>query len=161
MVLELAGGAQADPIDLDFSAGGGVDCHVDRDGATDPDQVSETFNQLGVFANTTTTQFDTDGSSTLTDGDRFSDNGHLNVTGLIPGGTGDNEALNQLNGWQMTVEWSGLTGTSSALAPGSTPGTFVSGITYDAVGNAPFNFYVDASGNGRTNRSEEHKSELQ
>src|SRR3546814_18611606 len=51
----------------------------------------------------------------------------------------------------MTAEWSGLTGTSSALAPGSTPGTFVSGITYDAVGNATFNFYVDDSGNGRTN----------
>src|SRR3546814_3718116 len=80
MVLGLAGVAQADPIYLDFSAGGGVDGHVDRDGATDPDQVTETFNQLGVFANTTTTQFDTDGSSTLTDGDRFSDNGHLNVT---------------------------------------------------------------------------------
>src|SRR3546814_4380232 len=64
MVLGLAGVAQADPIYLDFSAGGGVDGHVDRDGATDPDQVTETFNQLGVFANTTTTQFDTDGSST-------------------------------------------------------------------------------------------------
>src|SRR3546814_6753143 len=62
MVLGLAGVAQADPIYLDFSAGGGVDGHVDRDGATDPDQVTETFNQLGVFANTTTTQFDTDRS---------------------------------------------------------------------------------------------------
>jgi hypothetical protein len=151
LVLGLAGVAQADPVYYDLGAGGGVDGHTNRDGIVDPDQRTETFNELSVFANTTTTQFDTDGSGTLTSGDRFSDQGHLNVTGLVPGSAGDSEALNALNGYQMTAEWSGLTGVSSAPVAGSIPGTVVSGITYDAVGNTTFNFYVDDSNNGRTN----------
>lgn len=151
LVLGLAGIAQADPVYYDLGAGGGVDGHTDRDGLVDPDQVTETFDQLSVFANTTTTQFDTDGSGTLTTGDRFSDQGHLNVTGLVPGGAGDSENLNNINGYQMTAEWTGLTGVSSAPVPGSIPGTVVSGITYDSVGNATFNFYVDDTNNGRTN----------
>lgn len=142
LMFALAGVAQADPIYMDFGAGGGVDGHADQDGALDPDQVTETFDQLGVFAQTTTTQFDTDGNGTLSDGDRFSDNGHLNVTGLIPGATGDNEGLNTLAGYQMTAEWNGLTGTAQALSDNG-DGTSTGVIRYDEVGNTTFNFYVD------------------
>jgi hypothetical protein len=142
LMFALAGVAQADPIYMDFGAGGGVDGHVDQDGVGDTDQVTETFNQLGVFAQTTTTQFDTDGSGSLTSGDKFSDNGHLNVTGLIPGAAGDNEGLNTLQGYQMTAEWNGLTGTATALSDNG-DGTSTGNITYDSVGNTTFNFYVD------------------
>jgi hypothetical protein len=141
LMFAMAGVAQADPIYMDFGAGGGVDGHVDQDGVGDTDQRTENFNQLGVFAQTTTTQFDTDGSGTLTDGDKFSDNGHLNVTGLIPGPNGDNEGLNTLQGYQLTAEWNGLTGTAEALSDNG-DGTSTGNITYDAV-NTTFNFYVD------------------
>jgi hypothetical protein len=141
LMFALAGVAQADPIYMDFGVGGGLDGHADADGAADPDQVTETFNQYGVFANTTTTQFDTDGSGSLTDGDKFSDNGHLNVTGLIPGGAGDNEGLNAISGYQLTAEWNGLTGTATALTDNG-DGTSTGNIAYDAV-NTTFNFYVD------------------
>lgn len=142
LMFGLASVAQADPIYMDFGVGGGIDGHVDNDGIADPDQVTETFNQFGVFANTTTTQFDTDGSGSLTDGDKFSDNGHLNVTGLIPGGGGDNEGLNTIAGYQLTAEWNGLNGTSSALVDNG-DGTSTGNISYDSVGNTTFNFYVD------------------
>jgi hypothetical protein len=142
LMFGMASVAQADPIYMDFGAGGGVDGHVDADGIDDPDQKTETFDQLGVFAQTTTTQYDTDGSGSLTAGDKFSDNGHLNVTGLIPGGGGDNEGLNTLTGYQLTAEWNGLTGTASALTDNG-DGTSTGNITYDSVGNTTFNFYVD------------------
>jgi hypothetical protein len=146
----MASVAQADPIYMDLGAGGGVDGHVNTDGAVDPDQQTGVFNQFGVFADTTTTQFDTDGSESLTDGDRFSDNGHLNVTGLIPGIL-DTEGLNTLGGYQMTAEWNGLTGVSTGLSPNPEDADEVLGnITYDAVGNTTFNFYVDSQTGGIT-----------
>ncbi|WP_193369789.1 PEP-CTERM sorting domain-containing protein [Pelagibius marinus] len=154
MVFGLAGVAHADAVYMDFSAGGGVDGHTDLDGIIDPDQITESFDQLGVFANTTTTQFDSDGDSMLSDGDAFSDSGHLNVTGFIPGGGGDTEGLNSLGGYQLTAEWTGLTGTSTALSPNpEDAGELIGNITYDAVGNTTFNFYVDfgVNGAGRTN----------
>jgi hypothetical protein len=142
LMFGMASVAKADPIYMDFGAGGGVDGHVDSAEDGDDDQRTETFNQLGVFANTTTTQFDTDGSGTLSEGDRFSDNGHLNVTGLIPGGDSDNEGLNAFQGYQLTAEWNGLKGTASALSDNG-DGTSTGNIVYDSVGNTTFNFYVD------------------
>jgi hypothetical protein len=150
LMFGMASVAQADPIYMDLGAGGGVDGHVNTDGAVDPDQQTGVFNQFGVFADTTTTQFDTDGSGSLTDGDRFSDNGHLNVTGLIPGIL-DTEGLNTLGGYQMTAEWNGLTGVSTGLSPNPEDADEVLGnITYDAVGNTTFNFYVDSQTGGIT-----------
>jgi hypothetical protein len=150
LMFGMASVAQADPIYMDLGAGGGVDGHVNTDGAVDPDQQTGVFNQFGVFADTTTTQFDTDGSESLTDGDRFSDNGHLNVTGLIPGIL-DTEGLNTLGGYQMTAEWNGLTGVSTGLSPNPEDADEVLGnITYDAVGNTTFNFYVDSQTGGIT-----------
>jgi hypothetical protein len=154
MVFGLAGAAQADPIYLDFGAGGGVDGHVDQDGGGDPDQVTGTFNELAVYAETTTVQFDSDGDSQLSDGDAFSDSGHLNVTGFIPSVGGDAEGLNTLSGYEMSAAWTDLTGTSTALSPNPADPTEVIGnITYDAVGNTTFNFYVDfgVDGINRTN----------
>jgi hypothetical protein len=150
LMFGMASVAQADPIYMDLGAGGGVDGHVNTDGAVDPDQQTGVFNQFGVFADTTTTQFDTDGSESLTDGDRFSDNGHLNVTGLIPGIL-DTEGLNTLGGYQMTAEWNGLTGVSTGLSPNPEDADEVLGnISYDAVGNTTFNFYVDSQTGGIT-----------
>jgi hypothetical protein len=150
LMFGMAGVAQADPIYLDLGAGGGVDGHVNTDGGADPDQQTANFNQFGVFADTTTTQFDTDGSGSLTDGDRFSDNGHLDVTGLIPG-TLDTEGLNTLGGYQMTAAWEGLTGTSTSLSENpEDEDELVGNITYDAVGNTTFNFYVDSQTGGIT-----------
>lgn len=165
-VLGAAGAAKADAMYYDMCAGnaacllaltGGVDNWADQDGVEPDsgvaDSTSEVFNQLAVHAETRTTQFDTDGSGGLSDGDKFSDFGHLNVTNIVPGGGGDNEGLNTIAGFQLTAAWSGLTGTASNLVPGSTPGTFTSNISYDAVGNTTFDFFVDDnSGPGtRTN----------
>jgi hypothetical protein len=144
MVFGLAGAAQADPIYLDFGAGGGVDGHTDLDGAVDPDQITGTFNQLNVYAETTTNQFDSDGDSQLSDGDAFSDSGHLNVTGFSPAVGGDTEGLNSVAGYELSAAWSGLTGTSTALVPNpADAGELIGNITYDAVGNTTFDFYVD------------------
>jgi hypothetical protein len=150
LMFGMASVAQADPIYMDLGAGGGVDGHTNTDGGADPDQQTADFNQFGVFADTTTTQFDTDGSGSLTDGDRFSDNGHLDVTGLIPG-TLDTEGLNTLGGYQMTAEWTGLTGTSTSLSPNpEDAGELIGNITYDSVGNTTFDFYVDSQTGGIT-----------
>lgn len=145
LMIGVAGIAQADPVYMDLGADGGVDGHVSLFG--DADQVTESFDQLGVFADTTTTQFDTDGSGTLSDGDKFSDQGHLVVTGLIPGTGLDNEGINAT--YQITAEWAGLTGTATALTDNG-DGTSTGNITYDAVGNTTFNFYVDSLDGGIT-----------
>lgn len=145
LMMGFAGVAEADPVYMDLGAGGGVDGHINVVG--DPDQKTEIFNQLGVYANTTTTQFDTDGSGSLTTGDRFSDQGHLAVTGLIPGSGLDNEGLNFI--YQMTAAWSGLTGTAEALVDLG-DGTSAGNISYDSVGNTTFNFYVDSLAGGVT-----------
>jgi hypothetical protein len=150
LMFGLASAAQADPVFMNLGAGGGVDGHVDADGVDDPDQVTEVFNQLGIFAQTTTTQFDTNGNGALDDGENFSDNGHLNVTNIIPGAGGDNEGLNTLSGYQMTAAWTGLKGTSTAFSDNG-DGTSTRNVVYDAEGNTTFNFYVDdRSGNAAT-----------
>lgn len=151
LMFGIASVAHADPIYMDLGAGGGVDGHTDSDGLDDPDQKTEAFNQFGVYAETRTTQFDTDGNGVLSDGDKFSDFGHLNVTNIIPGSGGDNEGLNTIGGYQLTAAWTDLKGTASGLVPGSTPGTFTSNIQYDKTANTTFNFFVDDSAGGRTN----------
>ena len=144
LMFGLASVAQADPIFMNLGADGGVDGHVDNDGIDDPDQVTEVFNQFGIFAETTTTQFDSNGNGSLDDGDKFSDNGHLNITNIIPGAGGDNEGLNSLSGYQMTAAWTGLKGTSTSFSDNG-DGTSTRNVVYDAEGNTTFNFYIDDS----------------
>ena len=81
----------------------------------DVDTFTSVFTQMALFADTTTTQYDTDSSGTLTIGDKFADTGHAAVTDLLPP-LGDDEGLGVLS--ELTVAWSGLTGTTtSELTP--------------------------------------------
>ena len=164
LVFGLGGVAQADEVYYDMCAGnaaclaaltGGVDGWADTDGdeGSGANSTSELFEQFAVHAETRTTQFDTDGNGVLSDGDKFSDFGHLNITNIVPGGGGDNEGLNSISGFQMTAGWNGLTGTASHLVPGSTPGTLTSNIVYDTTGNATFDFYVDDRSGGPATRT--------
>lgn len=139
------GSAQADPIYIDVGAssqtpgGGGTTPGLGGDANT----FSSVFNQLGLFADTTTTQYDTDGSGVLTIGDKFSDDGTAAVTDLLPP-IGDDEGIGTLS--ELTVAWTGLTGvTTSALVP-SGP-NFVQTIAYDPDSTVfSFYFHGDAGG---------------
>ena len=79
------GQAVAAPTYIDVSASsqtpGGAGTGIVMGG--DVDTFTTIFEQMALFADTTTTQYDTDGSGTLTIGDRFIDSGHASVTDLF------------------------------------------------------------------------------
>ncbi len=109
----------------------------------DVDTFTTIFTQMGLFADTTTTQYDTDGSGTLTVGDRFIDTGHAAVTDLLPP-LGDDEGLGVIS--ELTIAWSGLTGSAtSALTPVGPE--LVQTIAYD-TNNTTFSFYFHGDAGG-------------
>ncbi|HET9843551.1 MAG TPA: hypothetical protein VFP93_02715, partial [Gammaproteobacteria bacterium] len=113
----------------------------------DADTFTSVFNQLQLFADSTTTQFDTnlDGTPGLNFGDRFSDNGTAFITDFLPP-LGDDEGISFLS--EITVAWEGLKGiTTSDLHPINAFGDVSQTISYDP-NNTVLNFYFhgDASG---------------
>lgn len=109
----------------------------------DADTFTSVFSQLGLFADTTTTQYDTDGSGTLTIGDKFSDDGHAAVTDLLPP-LGDDEGIGVLS--ELTVAWTGLTGVATSTLTPVGP-ELVQTIAYD-TNNTTFSFYFHGDAGG-------------
>ncbi|MFO1259391.1 MAG: PEP-CTERM sorting domain-containing protein [Gammaproteobacteria bacterium] len=113
----------------------------------DADTFTSVFGQLALFAQTTTTQYDTNlgGVPGLNIGDRFLDFGHAVVTDLLPP-LGDDEAIGFLS--EITVAWTGLSGvTTSDLVPAGALGEMTQNFAYDPM-NTTFSFYFhgDAAG---------------
>lgn len=142
----VAGVSQAQPIFLDFSAAGSQ--NPGSQGLPpllggDLDTLTTVFDQLGLFANTSTTQYDTNNDGILGIGDKFSDVGHAVVTDLLPP-LGDDEGLGFLS--EMTIAWTNLTGvTTSDLTP--LGNDLVQTIAYDTT-NTTFSFYFHGDADG-------------
>lgn len=141
----VAAQAMANPAYIDVSAssqtpgGGGTTPGL----GGDLDTFTSLFDHLQLFADTTTTQYDTDSSGTLTIGDKFSDDGDAAITSLLPP-LGDEEGLGFLS--ELTMSWSGLTGyaTSGFTAVGP---EMVQTIAYDTT-NTTFSFYFHGDAGG-------------
>lgn len=97
------------PIMWDVSKAG-APAHGDADSRT------WVFDEFGIKAQTTTIQYDSDGSGTLTVGDAFTDIGDLRVTDLLAAGVIDKEGLNDLFGYEVTGIWDDLGGTVTGLS---------------------------------------------
>jgi hypothetical protein len=134
-----ASGLSAQPIFMDF--GTAPSQSTGSTGTTpimggDIDTFTKVFQQLGLFADTTTVQFDTDGSGGLNVGDKFLDSGTASVTSLLPP-LGDDEGLGFLS--ELTVSWAGLSGSTTSPLTAVGPG-FSQNIAYDSA-NTTFSFY--------------------
>jgi hypothetical protein len=135
-----AGAAQAEQVTIDVSAapgGNGI-------GASD---VTDLFEQMQFYAETTTTQKDDDGIAGLSVGDSFSDNGNATIQSLLPPGSYGAGIGVPFGGGatfsELTVTWTGLTGE----LVGSTSNGF-GGLTFDQLyTSGTFNFYFDQPGN--------------
>lgn len=109
----------------------------------DIDTFTSIFNQLQLFAETTTTQYDTDASSTVNTGDKFTDIGSAAITDLLPP-LGDDEGIGSLS--EITVSWTGLTGViTSELTP--TGSNFTQNFAYDTT-NTVFEFFFHGDSGG-------------
>lgn len=111
----------------------------------DADTLTTIFNQMHLFADTTTTQFDTNlgGTPGLNTGDRFLDTGHAVVTDLLPP-LGDDEGIATTS--EITVAWADLSGVlTSDLTPVGP--NFVQTLAYDPD-NVTMSFYFHGDGTG-------------
>lgn len=134
LLAVTAGTGYAQPLMLDVSAAGAP-------AFGDANTLTGVFNQLGFASQTSTIQYDTNGNGALNVGDRFSDAGDLRVNDLIAGGIIDTEGLNQFGGYEMTAQWTGLTGYVSELDNADPTNTRL-GLTYDS---GTINFYLDTA----------------
>lgn len=137
------GAAQAEPFYMDVAAAGGAGVPAP---AGDANTTTADFDSFQIFSNTTTVQYDTDGSTTFTVGDRFIDAGHANFTSGLP--AGDQEGINIDLGagiiGEITIAWTGLSGTTTAItAPQG--GLFNTNTSYDA--GTVFSFFHQEPGN--------------
>lgn len=137
--------AVAQPTYLDLSASsqlpGGAGMGPDGDAFT------SVFNQLQLFADTSTTQFNTNlaGTPGLNVGDKFLDDGYAAITDLLPP-LGDDEGLGIFS--EITVSWTGLAGiTTSDLTPIGINGETAQTIAYEADSTV-FEFYFHGDGVG-------------
>lgn len=137
--------AMAQPIYLDFGASG--QAPGGGGSGTDLDTFTSVFDQLQLFADTSTTQYNTNlgGTPGLNVGDRFIDNGSAAITDLLPP-LGDDEGLGLLS--EITVSWTGLSGeTTSDLTPIGVLGESAQTIAYDSDSTV-FEFYFHGDGIG-------------
>ena len=134
LLAVTAGTGYAVPLMLDVSAAGAP-------AYGDANTLTGIFNQLGFDSQTSTIQYDTNGNGILNVGDRFSDSGDLRVNGLIAPTIIDTEGLNQFGGYEMTAQWTGLTGYVAELDNADPTDTRL-GLIYDG---GEINFYLDTA----------------
>ncbi len=144
----LAPTAIAQPVFIDVGAAT-TQAPGSAGSVLDANTFTSVFNQLQLFADTSTTQFNTNlgGVSGLNVGDRFVDTGNAAITDLLPP-FGDDEGLGSFS--EITVDWSGLSGiTTSDLTTIGVNGETVQTIAYDSNSTIlSFYFHGDA---GATN----------
>ncbi len=136
----------ADEVFIDVS-GAGTQNPGNAGTGFDADTLTSIFNQLQLFADTTTTQYDTNtgGQPGLNTGDRFLDTGHAVVTDMLPP-FGDDEGISNTS--EITIAWSGLSGVlTSDLTPIGVQGNLVQTLAYDPNNTLmTFYFHGDATG---------------
>jgi len=135
-ILLVGSPAYALPVIWDVSAAGSLGSDYDADTLT------AIFNQIGFASQTTTIQWDTDGSGDLSIGDLFDDVGDLRANDLIAPGTIDREGLNEIGEYEVTAFWTDVKGV-------------VTDVTFDATTNdtrvdvkyteGTMDFYLDTS----------------
>lgn len=109
----------------------------------DADTLTGVFDELQIKVQTSTAQFDTDASGTLTMNDAFVDSGDLRVRDLLAAGIIDKEGLNQLfNGYEVTAHWNNLTGYLSGPPVDVGNGEFRIDVKYTS---GTINLYLDTN----------------
>jgi len=96
------------------------------------------FDQFGFVSQTTTIQYDTDGISGLSVGDKFQDSGNMRVNDLIAGGIVDKEGLNV--SYELTGIWNNVGGHITSIT--SNASTTQLGLRYTS---GTLDFYLDPS----------------
>lgn len=110
----------------------------------DDDSLTQVFNQVQYYANTTSSQDDTDGDKGLSVGDQFSDAGNAYATALLPANSPiDTESLGSK--YEFTFVWTDLGGYISEINPGATTDTMTT--VYNA---GTINIYMDTPGDTTT-----------
>lgn len=107
----------------------------------DGDTTTGVFDQFGFDSQTSTTQYDTDGSGGVSVGDQFSDTGNMRVNGLIASGIIDEEGLNQIGGYELTAIWTNATGYITSVSNAGGNDTELD-VKYTG---GTLNFYLDTS----------------
>lgn len=140
----VSSSALAQPVYIDVSAAG-TQAPGNAGTPIDANFFTSVFDQMQLFADTTTVQFNTNpgGLPGLNVGDKFIDSGSAAVTDLLPP-FGDDEGISFLT--EITVDWVGLSGvTTSDLTPVGINGEMVQTIAYDP-NSAILNFYFHGDG---------------
>lgn len=116
MLAVTAGTGFAMPLMWDVSAAGAP-------AFGDADTLTGVFNQVGYDSQTSTIQYDDDGTLGLSEGDTFLDSGNMRVNGLIFPTVIDEEGLGQSGGYEITADWNNVTGYVNTITPadGDTP----------------------------------------
>lgn len=148
LAMALASGAvSATPYYIDVAPAGGTGVPLPFG---DANTTTGAFDSFQIFANTTSTIYDTNASGTVNVGDKFIDIGNANFTSGLP--SGDSEGINVNLGSgilsEITTSWTNLIGSVSALSPittGPLTGGFITTTSYVAGG--VFDFYFQAPGN--------------
>lgn len=137
--LAFGGIATAAPFYMDVSAAPATEAPGNGGFIVpDGDTFTSVLNQLQLAANTTSTQFDTNGGG-FGVGDKFRDAGNAQITAGLPS-PADLEGINFFLS-EMTIAWTGLTGTTTGLQ--TVGGDLVQTTEYDA--GTVFSFYFDGN----------------
>lgn len=107
----------------------------------DADTLTGVFDEFGIKAQTSTIQYDTDGSGDLTIGDKFMDSGNLRITDLLAAGIIDKEGLNQPGGFEVTADWSNVEGEVTGLSFDAGTGDTQIDVKYTS---GTIDFYLDS-----------------
>lgn len=110
---------------------------VGTDFNSDGDSLTDSFEELQYFANTTSVQYDTIDDDKLTIGDKFVDSGNAYVSTLLPViAPVDDEDLN--TSYQFTFAWTDLEGEIVEINEGTDTNTITTKYTKGTI-----NFYLD------------------
>ncbi|MDY0212673.1 MAG: flocculation-associated PEP-CTERM protein PepA [Desulfuromonadaceae bacterium] len=107
----------------------------------DADSLTGLFNQIGFDSQTSTIQYDTDGSGDVSVGDKFIDSGNLRVNGLLANTIIDTEGLNQTGGYEVTAAWNNLEGSVTGVSTAASGATQID-VKYTS---GSIGFYLDTS----------------
>lgn len=134
LLLATAGPGFAFPSIWDVSAAGAP-------AFGDADTLTGVFDQFGFASQTSTIQFDTDGSGGVSVNDVFADSGNMRVNDLLAAAIVDTEGLNQFGGYELTGIWDNVGGHVTSVDVLSATNTQL-GLKYTS---GTLNFYLDAT----------------
>jgi PEP-CTERM motif-containing protein len=110
------------------------------DGGGDPNSLTQVFDQIQYFSETTTYQYDTNNNGVLNVGDTFIDWGDAYGTALLPANAPiDTEGMG--TAYEFTFTWSNLNGSLVEFNPGVGTDTYTLNYTSGTI-----DFYIDDTG---------------